>query len=73
MVAPPFSGTPRRGSCDEREAGDDGFEVIPAIEAVFEFGEIAGHMFFPDGAVCSEQRGLHFAEHGVASLEGWRL
>jgi hypothetical protein len=41
----------RRGSdCDIAEAWHDGGEIVSAIKAVLEFGEVAGYMLVADGA-----------------------
>src|SRR6516165_7207076 len=40
----------RRGSdCDIAEAWHHGGEIVSAIKAVLEFGEVAGYMFVADG------------------------
>src|SRR6202030_529318 len=42
----------RRGSdCDIAEAWHHGGEIVSAVEAVLEFGEVAGYMLVADGAV----------------------
>jgi hypothetical protein len=39
----------RRGSdCDIAEAWHHGGEIVPAIKAVLEFGEVAGYMLVAD-------------------------
>src|SRR6516162_7393893 len=51
----------RRGSdCDIAEAWDHGGEIVSAIKAVLEFGEVAGYMLVADGAVSAS----------VGALEG---
>jgi hypothetical protein len=41
-----------------------------AVEAVLEFGEVAGYMLVADGAVSASDRALDVAEGGVDPLEG---
>ena len=59
----------RRGSdCDIAEAWHHGGEIVSAVEAVLEFGEVAGYMLVADGAV-SASDALDVAEGGVDPLE----
>ena len=61
----------RRGSdCDIAEAWHHGGEIVSAVEAVFEFGEVAGYMLGADGAVSASDGTLDVAEGGVDPLEG---
>jgi hypothetical protein len=61
----------RRGSdCDVAEAWHHGGEIISAVEAVLEFGEVAGYMLVADGAVSAGDGALDVAEGGVDPLEG---
>src|SRR5246127_4314628 len=60
----------RRGSdCDIAEAWHHGGEIVPAVEAVLEFGEVAGYMLVADGAVSASDGALDVAEGGVDPLE----
>src|SRR6266550_3019072 len=46
-----------RGSdCDIAEAWHHGGEIVSAVEAVLEFGEVAGYMLVADGAVSGRKR-----------------
>src|SRR5437879_9889837 len=61
----------RRGSdCDIAEARHHGGEIVSAVEAVLEFGEVAGYMLVVDGAVSASDGALDVAEGGVDPLEG---
>ena len=61
----------RRGSnCDIAEAWHHGGEIVSAIKAVLEFGEVAGYMLVADGAVSARDGALDVAEGGVDPLEG---
>src|SRR6202162_3412938 len=61
----------RRGSdCDIAEAWHHGGEIVSAVEAVLEFGEVAGYMLVGDGAVSAGDGALDVAEGGVDPLEG---
>ena len=42
--------------CDIAEAWHHGGEIVLAVEAVLEFGEVAGYMLVADGAVVRHQR-----------------
>src|SRR5258707_2567791 len=60
----------RRGSdCDIAEAWHHGGEIVSAVEAVLEFGEVAGYMLVADGAVSASDGALDVAEGGVDPLE----
>src|SRR6201987_5300301 len=61
----------RRGSdCDITEAWHHGGEIVASVEAVLEFGEVAGYMLVADGAVsASDGAALDIAEGGVDPLE----
>src|ERR1700682_1478125 len=60
----------RRGSdCDIAEAWHHGGEIVSAVEAVLEFGEVAGYMLVADGAVGASDGALDVAEGGVDPLE----
>ena len=53
----------RRGSdCDIAEAWHHGGEIVSAVEAVLELGEIAGYMLVADGAVSASDGALDVAE-----------
>ena len=56
-----------------REARDHGGEIVSAVEAVFEFGEISRHVLAIDGAVGSGDGGLDVAKCGVDPFEGRSL
>src|ERR1700747_2360657 len=61
----------RRGSdCDIAEAWDHGGEIVSAVEAVLEFGEVAGCMLVADGAVSASDGALDVAEGGVDPFVG---
>src|SRR5439155_9524695 len=61
----------RRGSeCDIAQAWHHGGEIVSAVEAVLEFGEVAGYMLVADGAVSARDGALEVAEGGVDPLEG---
>src|ERR1700746_3619003 len=63
----------RRGSgCDKAEAWHHGGEIVSAVEAVLEFGEVAGYMLVADGAVSASDGALDVAEGGVDPLAGFR-
>src|SRR6202165_6322451 len=60
----------RRGSaCDIAQAWHHGGEIVSAVEAVLEFGEVAGYMLVADGAVSASDGALDVAEGGVDPLE----
>src|SRR5260370_7956584 len=60
----------RRGwDCDIAEAWHHGGEIVSAVEAVLEFGEVAGYMLVADGAVSASDGALDVAEGGVDPLE----
>ncbi len=44
-------------------------QAVPAIEAVFEFGEIALCVFWPEGVIAAAQGRLQVAEHGIDPVE----
>src|SRR3954463_7954331 len=52
------------------ETGDYGGQIVAAIEAVLELGEIARDVFVADGVEGAGQTGLEVAEQGVGPLEG---
>src|SRR6201993_1506320 len=56
--------------CDIAEAWHHGGEIVSAVEAVLEFGEVAGYMLVADGAVSASDGALDVAEGGVDPLEG---
>src|SRR3974377_17109 len=61
----------RRGSeCDVAEAWQHGCEIVSAVKAGSEFGEVAGYMLIADGAVSASDGALDVAEGGVDPLEG---
>src|SRR6201984_3517354 len=61
----------RRGSdCDIAEAWAHGGDIVSAVEAVLEFGEVAGCMLVADGAVSASDGALDVAEGGVDPFEG---
>src|SRR3954463_283296 len=51
------------------ETGDYGGQIVAAIEAVLELGEIARDVFVADGVEGAGQLGLGVAEQGVGPLE----
>ena len=51
------------------QAWDHGCEIVAPVEAVFELGEVAGHVFCADRAVGSGDGGLDVAEGGVDPFE----
>src|SRR5580693_4768257 len=55
--------------CDIAEAWHHGGEIVSAVEAVLEFGEVAGYMLVADGAVSASDGALDVAEGGVDPLE----
>src|SRR5260370_14263929 len=65
------AGWHRRGSgCDIAEAWHHGGEIVSAVEALLEFGEVAGYMLVADGAVSAGDGALDVAEGGVDPREG---
>ena len=52
------------------ETGDHGGQIVAAVEAVLELGEIARHVLVADGVEGAGQTGLKVAEQGVGPLEG---
>src|ERR1700687_2848182 len=54
---------------DVAEAWHHGGEIVASVEAVFEFGEVAGHMLVADGAVGAGDGALDVAEGGIDPLE----
>src|SRR4051795_7657098 len=52
------------------EAGDHGGQIVAAVEAVLELGEVARDVFVADGVEGAGQTGLEVAEQGVGPLEG---
>src|SRR5260370_4258796 len=61
----------RRGTdCDLAGAWPHGREIVSAVEAVLEFGEVAGYTLVADGAVSASDGALDVAEGGVDPLEG---
>ena len=52
------------------ETGDHGRQIVAAIEAVLELGEVTRHVFVADGVEGAGQTGLEVAEQGVGPLEG---
>src|SRR5947207_15536111 len=60
----------RRGSdCDIAGAWHHGGEIVSAVEAVLEFGEVAGYMLVADCAVSASDGALDVAEGGIDPLE----
>src|ERR1700758_3384397 len=55
--------------CNVAEAWHHGGEIVSSVEAVLEFGEVAGYMLVGDGAVSASDRALDVAEGGVDPLE----
>src|SRR6201993_2264727 len=55
--------------CDIAEAWHHGGEIVSAVEAVFEFGEVAGYMLVADGAVSASDGALDVAEGRVDPFE----
>ena len=66
----------RRGSdCDIAEAWHHGGEIVSAVEAVLEFGEVAGYMLAADGAIStSDGAGSSQCPPSIAVAPGtgWR-
>src|SRR5215813_13904952 len=61
----------RRGpDCDKAEAWHHSGEIVPAVEAVLEFGEVAWYMLVADSAISASDGALDIAEGGVDPLEG---
>src|SRR3954451_1195498 len=52
------------------ETGDHGRQIVAAVEAVLELGEIARDVLVADGVEGAGQTGLEIAEQGVGPLEG---
>src|SRR3954464_1184226 len=52
------------------ETGDHGRQIVAAVEAVLELGEIARDVLVADGVEGAGQTGLEVAEQGVGPLEG---
>src|SRR3954468_5481696 len=52
------------------EAGDHGGQIVAAVEAVLELGEIARDVLVADGVEGAGQTGLEVAQQGVGPLEG---
>src|SRR5262245_21233308 len=62
----------RRGpDCNKAEAWHHSGEILPAVEAVLEFGEVAGYILVADGAISASDGALDVAKGGVDPLEGW--
>src|SRR5205809_6802970 len=60
----------RRGSdCNIAKAWHHGGEIVSAVEAVLEFGQVAGYMLVADGAVSASDGALDVAEGGIDPLE----
>src|SRR6202048_1161499 len=61
----------RRGSeGDIAEAWHHGGEIVSAVEAVLEFGKVAGYMLVVDGAVSASDGALDVAEVVLTHLKG---
>src|SRR5215831_16911429 len=60
----------RSSESDVAEAWHHGGEIVSAVEAVLEFGEVAGYMLVADGAVSASDGALDVAKGGVDPLEG---
>ena len=61
----------RRGwDCDITEAWHHGGEIVSAIKAVLEFGEVARYMLVADRTVGASDGALDVAKGGVDPLEG---
>src|SRR6201993_1094663 len=60
----------RGADCNIAEAWHHGGEIVSSVEAVLEFGEVAGYMLVADGAVSAGDGALDVAEGGVDPLEG---
>src|SRR5216683_1182251 len=54
---------------DIAEAWHHGGEIVAPVEAVFEFGEVAGHMLVTNGAVSASDGAFDVAEGGIDPLE----
>src|SRR5260370_34929642 len=54
------------------EVRDHRGKIVSAIEAIFEFGEVARHMLGVDGAIGSNDCGFDVSERWVDPLEGRR-
>src|SRR5216683_598347 len=59
----------RSSDGDVAEAWHHGGEIVAPVEAVFEFGEVAGHMLVTDGPVSAGDGALDVAEGGINPLE----
>src|ERR1700757_3064909 len=59
----------RGADCNIAEAWHHGGEIVSSVEAVLEFGEVAGYMLVTDGAVSAGDGTLDVAEGGVDPLE----
>src|ERR1700680_1294073 len=60
----------RRGSdCDIAEAWHHGGEIVSVVEAVLEFGEVAGYMLVADCAVSASDGALDIAEGVLTHLK----
>jgi hypothetical protein len=59
----------RGSNSEEAEPWHHGGEIVSAVEAVFEFGKVAGHVLVGDGAVSASDGAFDVAEGGVDPLE----
>src|SRR5712692_6927024 len=59
----------RSSDGDVAEPRHHGGEIVAPVEAVFEFGEVAGHMLVTDGPVSASDGALDVAEDGIDPLE----
>ncbi len=51
------------------ESWDEVGQAVPAIEAVFEFGEVALCVLWPEGVIAAAQGRLQVVEHGIDPVE----
>ena len=58
----------RSSDCDVAEPWHHSGEIVSPVEAVFEFGKVAGYMLVWDGPVSARDGALDVAEGGVDPL-----
>jgi hypothetical protein len=71
MILSEFQEAVGHGWCSDAgpcEARDHGGEIVTAVEAVFELGEVSGDVLGADGAIGPGEGGLDVAERGVRLL-----
>src|SRR6266851_8124466 len=62
----------RSSDGDVAKAWHHGGEIVSSVEAVFEFGEVAGHMLVTDGTVSAGDGAFDVAEGSVDPLKRGR-